>query len=351
MSTIKPPKRPVTIRDIARHLGVHPSSVSRALNPRTSHMVTPELIARVDAAAKELGYRRNRMAYALKTGRSLMVGILVPDIMNPLFPPIIRGLQEVLTEAGYALIETNSDNDADRERLAVEGMRDHAVDGLIFATAHRHDPLIKECFDEGTPIVLVNRAVDDIEINAVVNDDAHGTRLAVQHLADLGHRSIAYIAGPQDLSTGHRRYHSFLATMQELGLPSDLDLVIVTHAFTEGSGYSALATLLQRDKKFSAVIAGNDLLALGCLTLLEERGLRCPVDISVVGFDDMPFMDRLATPLTTIAIQQYEMGVQAGHLFLNQINNPAAGTRTISLAPTLVARKSTASPRAKERAS
>lgn len=337
-------KRPVTIRDIARKLGVHASSVSRALDPRTRHMVTPELIARVDAAAKSLGYRRNRMAYGLKTGKSLMIGILVPDIMNPLFPPIIRGLQEVLTDAGYIVIEANSDNNVAREKIAVDRMRNHFVDGLIFATAHRHDPLIADCLTDGMPIVLVNRTVDDLKVNTVVNDDAAGTRMAVEHLLDQGHRSIAYLAGPQDLSTGYRRYESYLATMAQLGQNSDPDLIVVSDSFTETSGYKGMETLLHRNKAFTALIAGNDLLALGCLAYMGHHGIQCPADISLIGFDDMPFMSRLATPLTTVAIQQYRMGLDAGHLLLDELKDPNLGKRTISLTPKLVIRESTAPP-------
>lgn len=338
-------KRPPTIRDIARELGIHPSSVSRALNPKTKHMVTPELTARVEQMAQELGYQRNRMAYALKTGRTFMAGILVPDIMNPVFPPIIRGLQEALSDSGYTIIEANSDNDPAHERIAVQTMKDHLVEGLIFATARRHDPLITQCVEEGIPLVLINRTVDDLQVNVVINDDAAGTRSAVRHVIDLGHRAIAYIAGPQNLSTGYRRFQSFIASMQDLGFPVDLDLVEYTDSFTEASGYHALAHLLEQAKPFSAVITGNDLIALGCLSLMEERGLHCPNDLSIIGFDDMPFMGRLATPLSTVAIQQYEMGIQAGHLFLQQLDNPQMAKRTISLSPTLIQRASTGRPK------
>lgn len=308
-------------------------------------MVTPALTAKVEQMAKKLGYQRNRMAYALKTGRTFMAGILVPDIMNPVFPPIIRGLQEALSDSGYTIIEANSDNDPAQERIAVQTMKDHLVEGLVFATARRHDPLIAKCVEEGIPLVLINRTVDDLQVNVVINDDAAGTRSAVRHVIELGHRSIAYIAGPQNLSTGYRRYQSFMATMQDLGVPPDPDLVAFTDSFTEASGYQALMRLLQQGKPFTAVAAGNDLLALGCLSLMEDQGLRCPDDLSVIGFDDMPFMGRLATPLSTIAIQQYEMGVQAGHLFLQQLGNPEMAKRTISLSPTLIERASTGAPK------
>src|SRR5713101_8306293 len=192
----------VTLRDVARRVGVHPSTVSRALNPATRGLITDDIARRVTRAAAALGYRLNHIAYGLKTNRSRTVGVLVPDITNPVFPPIIRGIEDALAEAGYTAILANTDNDADRERVILQNMVGRRVDGLIMATARRRDPLVDQCLAEDIQVVLINRTVERGEVSSVVNDDVFGTQLTVSHMAQCGHRRIAHLAGPLALSTG-----------------------------------------------------------------------------------------------------------------------------------------------------
>ena len=191
-----------TLRDVARVAGVHPGTVSRALNPATEALVRDETVRRVRQVAEELGYRPNPLARGLKTNRSYTVGVLVPDIQNPLFPPIIRGLDDRLGEAGYTPLIANTDNDPVRERVDLEAMRARRVDGFVAATARADDELLREIAASGVPIVLVNRRVEDGSLPSATADDRAGARMAVEHLVSLGHRRIAHLAGPQDLSTG-----------------------------------------------------------------------------------------------------------------------------------------------------
>jgi len=338
-------RSPVTLRDVARLARVHPGTVSRALNAETRSLVNDETAERVLQAAQELGYRPNPIARGLKTNRSYTVGVVIPDLTNPLFPPIVRGIEERLGDAGYTSLIANTDNDPERERVDFETMRARQVDGFITATARLDHELLSEIADSGQPIVLVNRRVEDGALPAVAADDRRGARLAVEHLAGLGHREIAHLGGPQNLSTGHQRHLGFREAMEALGAVPDT-LVRFGEAFTEAEGARLCRELLDASGDVTAIVAGNDLLALGCYDVLAERGLRCPRDVSVVGFNDMPFADRFHPPLTTIRIPHREMGAAAADLLLELLAHPETSPRQLLLPAMLVVRGSTASARA-----
>jgi len=334
----------VTIRDVARKAGVHASTVSRALNPETRDMISPQIARRVAGVAAALGYRANPIAYGLRTNRSRTVGVLVPDIANPVFPPIIRAIEDVFAEAGYTAILANTDNDRDREVSILGNMLARRVDGLIMATALRRDPLVDECLADDIPLVLVNRTAQRRDVSSVVNDDELGTRLAVAHLAGIGHRRIAYLAGPPALSTGFARRRGFVRAMSEAGLT--LGPIEVCQAFTESAGRQAFPRLWRRGRGFTAVVTGNDTLALGCYDALRELGLAVPDDVSVIGFNDMPFVEKLHPPLTTLRIPHYEIGALAARTLLARLRDRGAPVERIVLEPELVVRGSTAPPRA-----
>ena len=288
---------PATLRDVARVAGVHPGTVSRALNPQTRGLVNERTARRVQAAAQELGYRPNPIARGLRTNRSNTIGVLVPDLLNPLFAAVVRGIEDGLREAGYTPLIANTDNDGERERMAYEAMSARQVDGFIAATARRDHWLLADQVESGPKLVLVNRRVDSDAIPAVTGDDHEGVRLAVEHLVDLGHRRIAHLAGSQALYTGWSRHQGFVDAMEAAGLTVDPGLVVFSGAFTAREGARWCGQLLERRRDFTAIVAGNDLLALGCYDALEERGMGCPEDVSVVGYNDMPFVDRFRPPL------------------------------------------------------
>jgi LacI family transcriptional regulator len=334
----------VTIRDVARLAEVHPGTVSRALNEGTRALVNEETAARVLRAATELGYRPNPIARGLKTNRSYTVGVLIPDLTNPLFPPIVRGIEDRLGPAGYTPLLVNTDNDPERERSHIEAMLARQVDGLIAATARLDVEPLAEAAAGGMPLVLVNRSFEDGSVAAVTVDDGKGIRLAVDHVAQLGHRRIGHVAGPQNVSTGHRRYVGFLAAMEASGLEVTRDRVSFSAAFTESEGARACAEVLAASPRVTAIVAANDRLAMGCYDALAAQGLRCPRDMSIVGFNDMPFIERLRPPLTSVRVPQREIGTAAAGLLLAQLSHRSEPAREILLDPTLVVRESTAPP-------
>jgi LacI family transcriptional regulator len=337
-------RTPVTIRDVARLAEVHPGTVSRALNEQTRALVNEETAARVLRAADQLGYRPNRMARGLKTNRSYTVGVVIPDLTNPLFPPIVRGIEDRLAEAGYTPLIVNTDNDPERESSHIEAMLARQVDGLIAATARLDVEPLAEAAAGGMPLVLVNRSFEDGSVAAVTVDDRQGISLAVAHVAELGHRRLGHVAGPQNVSTGHRRYLGFQEAMQAAGLDAPAGCVSFSEAFTESEGARACAEVLAHEPRVTAIVAANDRLAIGCYDALAAVGLQCPDDVSIVGFNDMPFVDRLRPPLTTVRVPQREIGTAAAELLLAQLAASAEPPRELLLEPTLVVRASTAPP-------
>jgi LacI family transcriptional regulator len=335
-------ERTVTLRDVAERAGVHPATASRALNPETRLLVREDTARRVLEAAESLGYHPNPVARSLRTRRSNTVGVLIPDLTNPLFPPIVRALEDRLAAAGYVALIGNTDGDGERERLIFRQMRARHVDGMVLATAHLSDPLLTEAARAGLPVVLMNRMAQDHSLDSVSVDNERGMRMAVAHLAGEGHQRIAHIAGPQEVSTGLSRYRGFMSAMEAHGLEADPDLIVTAKAFSIEEGLRCTRALLERRAGCTAVAAGNDMLAVGCFAALEEAGLNCPVDVSVVGFNDMPFIDRLRPPLTTIRFPHYQLGTEAAQLLLERIGGQGGPVRVIYLAPELVVRGSTA---------
>lgn len=338
-------RRSVTLRDVARAAGVHPSTVSRVLSEDTRQLVNVETARLVDGVIRELGYEPNPLARGLKTRRSLTVGVLINDLTNPVFPPIVRGIEDRLAEAGYTALLVNTDGDRERERRSYGTLTARQVDGFIMATAVREHPLIEEVLADEIPLVLVIRNIDSRRATAVVPDDRKGARLAVQYLFDLGHRRIAHLAGPLSVSNGAERRAGFIDALRANGLEVDPGLIVSADAFTSEAGERAAHQLLESQLEFTAIVAGNDMIAVGCAAALGEHGLSCPDDVSVVGFNDMPLADRLSPPLTSLRVPHYEIGVQAADLLLERIKDPATPPREILVEPQLIVRGSARGPR------
>ena len=306
--------KPITLKDIARETGVHVSTVSRALDLEGQNALTPEVVERIRRTAQQMGYRRNRLASGLRTKRTMTVGMMIPDITNTLFPPIVRGVESVLENAGYASIIVNTDGDPEREEKLVDVLLERGVDGIIDAAAQRDDPRMLAVVAQGVPVVTVNREISGSSIPSVVNDDAEGVRLALQHLYDWGHRRIAHIAGPQELSTGLMRLMTFKRLAHEFGLDLPAASIVLASKYDEEEGRRCADHLLRQDWKCTAILCANDRLALGAIDQIKKHGLSCPEDISITGFNDIPFLDLIPPGLTTIRVQQLGVGKLSAEL-------------------------------------
>ncbi|GAA4661262.1 LacI family DNA-binding transcriptional regulator [Amycolatopsis dongchuanensis] len=331
--------KPPTIADVAKLAGVHKATASRALNPRTSGQVNAATARRVLTAAKRLRYQPNTVARSLSTNRSATVGVLVPDLTNPLFPLVVRGIEDALDNQGYTALLANTDNDPERAGAQFDALLSRRVDGFLIATARREDPLLTRAHDQGIAVVLVNRSTDVPLFPAVTGDDAAGIAAAVEHLRDLGHRRLAHLAGPAGMSTGSVRARAF---RQHAG---ECAPVVECASYTEEAGAEAARRLLDEHPGSTGIVAGNDMIALGALQVLRERGLDCPQDVSVIGFNDMRFVDKLVPPLTTVHVPHHRLGAEAAQLLLEQLDRPDRAPKTVTLPLHLVVRGSTAPPR------
>ncbi|MFB9983011.1 LacI family DNA-binding transcriptional regulator [Mesorhizobium newzealandense] len=334
-------KKRITLREVAEAVGVHVSTVSRALGPNTRHLINSDVVEQVIRASRQMDYRRHAAAYSLKTNRTKTVGVIVPDITNAIFPPMIRGIEDSLSTAGYLAIVGNTDGDNERERTLLDTLVGRGIDGLILASVERKDDVFDLAASESIPIVTVNRRPDRDSVHSIVHDESEGVRRALTHLVSLGHRRIAMIAGPQTLSTGAERYAAFVQSRSSLNLDSDESLVAFAQAYNESAGEHCVEELIAAGHTFTAILCANDRLAVGALAALSRRNLICPKDVSVTGYNDMPMVDRIDPPLTTIRIQQYRMGFEAGSM-LQKLMNGESPAQVVVLPVELVIRSSTA---------
>ncbi len=335
-------RRP-TLSEVAAAAQVHPSTASRALNPALAGRLSAEVVDRVRQVAETLGYSRNAIAASLRTQASRMVGVIVPDLTNTMFPPMFRGIEDRLAKDGYQAMLANSDVRGAKEQAIIDTYLDRRVDGIILASAHLEDAAQLTALARKVPLVLMNRE-SGAPITAVISDDGAGVRQMFEHLLGLGHRRIAHIGGPQGTSTGRARRAAFQALAHAAGLAPEARLDITADAFTEAEGYRCARLMLETGERPSAVLAANDWLAIGAIRALEDLSLTCPQDVSVTGFNDMPFVDRMRPPLTTVRIPHYRMGYEAADHLLAAIHAPDGPPVRVVLPPTPVLRESTAAP-------
>ncbi len=331
---------PITLKQLSLLAGVHPSTVARVLQNDPRQRVSAELRERIVALAREHDYRPNSIARSLRTKRSSVLGALIPDIANPFFASVLRGMEDAVAERDYSIIVSNTDDLPARETKGLAMLRDRQVDGLLLATARRQDPAIEQLSAENVPFVLVNRHTDPITPNTVVPDDFAGAVSAVEHLVTLGHQRIAHITGSDAVSTGYLRREGYLDGLQHAGLTADPAL-IVPGSFREAGGYDAMRTLLDLAEPPTAVFAVNDLAALGAIRAIAEAGLRVPEDVSVVGFNDLFQATYTMPQLTTLQVPHHMMGARAAERLLDMVTEGVQPEHPLLLPVTLIVRGST----------
>jgi LacI family transcriptional regulator len=336
-----------TIEDIAARVGVHPATVSRALNERTASQVKATTRARIQKVAREVGYVPNILARGLITLTSASVGVLVPDLTNPLFPPIVRGIEAVLAPRGYTTLIANTDSDDDKERAAFDALLARRVDGFIVATGHTDHTLLRQAYERGVRVVTVNRGSPDAPFPLVTADNSEGIRAVLAHLIELGHTRITHLAGPPGLMTSAARADSFVKVCAaHVGVHAE---VVLLDALTIEQGESATRRILASDSQPTALVAGNDLVAIGALRAARAASVVCPDDISITGFNDIPLAEDLGPPLSTVHVPHFDMGVHAARLLLDQLSAaetaPVTSPATVTLPVSFVERASTAPPR------
>lgn len=322
-----------TIRDVARHAGVSIASVSRVVNGGAG--VGLEVTRRVQLAVAELGFQPSSVARSLKTARTHILACVIPDVSNPFFPELVRGVEDAGRARGYATLLCNTDDDPEKEADYLRLLDRRRVDGLILIPSRDEapPPPLLHLMGRGTPVVVADRRLDGFAGDIVLVDNQIGARLAARHLLDLGHRRIGIVNRALDTSTARERQVGFRSELAAAGC-YDEELVRFGSYTLESGGVMA-TELLGAGAPPSAILAGNDLLAIGVLQAAAEMGLRVPQDLAVVGFDGI-LLSRIVVPrLTTVAQPIYELGRLAAELVLRRSEDPERRAKTHLLKPEL----------------
>jgi LacI family transcriptional regulator len=338
--------RPVTLKDVARVAEVHASTASRALDPSRSNRISSATIERVQLAAEQLGYVPDLIAKGLKRGTTTMIGVIVADLENPFIGPIIRGISARVEDMGFVTVVAETLEDHDRFERTLSHLGSRRVNAVITTAARTSDRHLLERFAQKTPAcVLAVRNLEGSGLPCVVMDDRHGGELAAQHLIGFGHRVLAQLRGPMDIDTFVNRAEGFRRTV---GAAGAIDATVSDNAgaLTVEEGRRLMAATLDENRSSppTAVFAHADLMAIGALDEIRARGLECPDDISINGYDDAPLVSHVSPKLTSVSLPGEEIGQRAGEIVLDVIENPRATPESVLLPARLVARESTGPP-------
>ena len=309
---------PVSIKDIAKKAGVSHTTVSRAL--RGSPLISDETTKRIQATARNLGYFPSTAARSLKTNRSQAIGVIVSNIDDPYFSEILQGIEEIAQANNYSLFMAASQHDSAREASIVQAMRQHRVDGVIICSTTFSDEQSQHFSKYGVPIVVVNnQAVEDYRYS-IYHDDVDGSRQLTKYLIALGHRKIAYLGNSNSGRTTQDRLAGFRQEMETAGLPTSEDYVYEIPGSEPEKSVSAVDYFFSLHERPTAIVCFNDMIAIGMLKGLNERGVRVPQEISITGFDNIVFSNYTNPPLTTIDQPKRFIGQKAAELILSLLN-------------------------------
>jgi len=327
---------PITLTEVAARARVSRMTASRALNGGT---VAPETRSRVLAAATVLGYRPNLLGRALGRGRLTVLGVLVRDLVNSFYAPIIQAVHGVARDHGYLVAVSESARDLAQERQWAEHAAQMRFAGVIVTPTSTRTEHLRQMADGGTPVVVTARRWPDGDY--VTADHRLGGWMATRHLLDLGHRRVAcvYLQEPEHTAMGER-VEGYQAALREVGVQPHAPLAIAVRAFEAEEGARAADRLLALRQRPTAVFAGADALAVGLLARLRERSVAVPEEMAVVGYDDIPHARYLEVPLTTVALPKEEMGRRAAEIVFERLAGNNARTQQITLLPELVVRAS-----------
>jgi DNA-binding LacI/PurR family transcriptional regulator len=297
----------------------------------------------VHSAADALNYQPNRAARALRVRQGSTIGVLIPDIQNLFFTAIIRGIDDEIQRHGYTTLLANSDNSFERERIYFNTFRAEHVAGLLVIPSQIDERIYHEFLQTGVPLVVLDRTVHLPNVDLVSVTNYEGSIDAVRHLAALGHRRIAMIAGMEAHNVGAERRRGFIAGLEAVGLPVELSL-IRDGGFEREAARQITHELLDRPDRPTAIFSANNTMSLGVIQAIHERNQRAPQDVSVVGFDDMPWQVATQPPLTCISQPSYDIGATAAQLLIARIADPSRPVRRVVLETTLIVRGSSGPP-------
>jgi LacI family transcriptional regulator len=332
------------MKDIAEYLGVSPSTVSRAVN--NTGYVSQELRHRIEQAVRELDYQPNLLARGLRKQATNMVGLVVPDLMNPHYTGVAQTIEGLLADHDYRLILSVSKENPQSELFYLQALQKQRVAGIIISSVGKNDPYLGHLVRQGIPVVAHSREVKSPGVDNVLASDAEGALQVTRHLIHLGHRKIAIICGPQELSTGRERLRGYTEALTEAGISVQESLIKVG-AFQRSFGAEAAAQLLDAPDKPTAIFAAGGELMTGLMKTFFERGVDIPGEVSVVGYDDPDWFSFWHPPITTVAMDVDFLSRKTVELLLRRMSAPKAVRRSVNVSVPIsfVVRSSTAPPR------
>jgi LacI family transcriptional regulator len=328
-----------TLHEVGVRAGVSAMTVSRVVNGRGG--VDSETRRRVEEAIQALDYVPNRIARGLLSQKTQTIGLIVPDVVNPFFAPVVRGAESAARKAGYRVLLCNSEGDLRLEREYIEDLVAHRVEGLMLAPASdRSRSNILSLLRGGFPLVLIDRALPDADCDLIVSDNANGARRLIEHLIGIGHKEIAHVTDAEDTSTGRERLRGYRDALDAAGIPFQAELVVRTTVDRIG-GYRAAQEILARDRLPTAIFAVNNMTAVGTMEALRERGLSVPKDMGLVCFDDVEHLAILSPILTVVDQPAETFGSLGAQLLLERVTGKAGSrSRRIILQTDLIVRES-----------
>jgi DNA-binding LacI/PurR family transcriptional regulator len=331
----------MNIKKVAERAKVSTATVSRLLN-KTSY-ISPETAEKVWSAIEELGYYPNLNARGLASGRSHLLGLIVSDIVNPFFPELVKTFEECAIGKGFEIIMANTNYDPARTAMRVRQLIERRVDGVAVMTSEMDQTLTDELSTRGIPMVFLDTGEIQENISNIRIDYEQGISQAVNHLLELGHQRIGFISGPPDLKSSKIRRSAFLRFLREHGIIEKKELVTTGNHKISG-GRTAMNTLLELSERPTAVLASNDLTAIGAFQAVRNHGLHVPEDISLIGFDDIALAGSTDPPLTTVNISRVLVAEAAFNSLFELIGGETKIGREVQVETTLVVRESTARP-------
>ncbi len=328
----------VTMRTVANHAQVSVATVSAVMNG--SKPVSPALTDRVRASIAALEYHPNTLARSLKQRRSRTLGLVLSDITNPFFTTLVRAVEDTARNRGYTLLLGNTDEQAEKEATYVELLYSRQVDGLILVASAGDHAYLPDLLAAGFSVVCVDRSLVSLGVDSVLTDNIAGAAEAVRHLVICGHRRVGIVMGLPGVTSTYQRLAGYRQALAEAGIRED-DALIRSGNSRIGGGEAQTAALLDLPEPPTALFVTNNLMTIGAMRVILDRGLRCPEDIALIGFDDFEWASVFRPRLTTVRQPVYEIGATATRLLLDRIEGGRDGAATeVLLPPTLVVRES-----------
>lgn len=328
--------RYVTLKKVAEKAGVSVNTASRAINNKPD--INLETKKRVLQVAQELGYVRNATAVALRTRRTRTIGVVIADNRNPFYAEVLNGMEEAAREKNYHIILANTQRDYKKEEEAINLLLAKRVDGLLITPVQDRDDDIKNLIDANIPFVVVGRDFENIEVDAIYNDEVKGGFLATEYLIKKGHKRIALIDGFLYKSPAKGRLEGYEKALNKYRIPLD-DLLMSVGDINIEDGYARTKQMLEKNLDFTAIFVYNDMMAFGAMQAIKEKDLRMPEDIGLVGYDDIPFSSLISPSLTTIKLKKQELGIESVKLLLSRINDRHEKPKKVILDVELIVRE------------